>query len=89
MIKAKFHYASWFEAGRRQVRSWSATSFEPASITEFGFKESILFDDNVGLRPYNVEGATFVNPALKGASSPAQTFLNFLPSKSISCEGPA
>jgi len=30
-VKAKFHYASWFEAGRRQVRSWSATSFEPAS----------------------------------------------------------
>jgi len=37
-FKAKFHYASWsgvgsnrFEAGRRQVRSCSATSFEPAS----------------------------------------------------------
>jgi len=30
-VKAKFHYASWFEAGRRQVRSWSATSFEPFS----------------------------------------------------------
>jgi len=40
-VKFKFHYASWFEAGRRQVRSqiplhylvrsWSATSFEPAS----------------------------------------------------------
>jgi len=29
-VKAKFHYASWFEAGRRQVRSSSATSFEPA-----------------------------------------------------------
>jgi len=28
-VKAKFHYASCFEAGRRQVRSWSATSFEP------------------------------------------------------------
>ena len=27
-VKAKFHYASWFEAGRRQVRSWSATSFD-------------------------------------------------------------
>ena len=22
-VKAKFHYASWFEAGRRQVRSWN------------------------------------------------------------------
>ena len=40
-VKVKFHYASWFEAGRRQVqiqiplrclvRSWSATGFEPAS----------------------------------------------------------
>jgi len=28
-LKAKFHYASWFEAGRRPA--WSATSFEPAS----------------------------------------------------------
>jgi len=31
LVKAKFHYASWFEAGRRQVRSGSVTSFEPAS----------------------------------------------------------
>jgi len=41
VLKAKFHCTSWFEAGRRQVRSqiplrylvrsWSATSFEPAS----------------------------------------------------------
>ena len=32
---------SWFEAGRRQIRSWSATSFEPAySVMEFGFKRS-------------------------------------------------
>jgi len=41
-IKAKFHYASWFEVGSELVRSWfeagrrpasnlSATSFEPAS----------------------------------------------------------
>jgi len=36
IIKAKFHYASWFEAGRRQVRSQVPlrylvrTSFEPA-----------------------------------------------------------
>ena len=36
LIKAKFHYASWFEAGRRQVRSQIPlrylvrTSFEPA-----------------------------------------------------------
>jgi len=36
-LKAKFHYASWFEAGRRQARSQIPlrylirTSFEPAS----------------------------------------------------------
>jgi len=40
-VKAKFHYTSWFKAGRRQVRSqiplrylvwsWSATWYEPAS----------------------------------------------------------
>jgi len=46
-IKAKFHYAIWFDAGRRQVRRWSATSFEPVcdqlrtifepdSVMEFG-----------------------------------------------------
>jgi len=40
-IKAKFHYASWFETGRRQVRSLSATSFEPASVMEFGFKHAV------------------------------------------------
>jgi len=48
-FEAKLHYAIWFEAGRRQVRSWSPTSFErvcdqlrisfePASVMEFGFK---------------------------------------------------
>jgi len=37
-LKAKFHYASWFEARRRQIRSWSPTSFEPASVMEFGSK---------------------------------------------------
>jgi len=31
IVQAKFHYASWFEAG---------TSFEPASVMEFGFTES-------------------------------------------------
>ena len=47
-LKAKFHYASWFEAGCRQIWSWSATSFEhvcdqlwtsfkPASVMKFGF----------------------------------------------------
>ena len=47
-VKAKFHYASWFEAGSELVPSWfeagrrpasnlSAISFEPASVMEFGF----------------------------------------------------
>ena len=35
-FEAKLHYAIWFEAGRRQVRSWSAASFEPDSVMEFG-----------------------------------------------------
>jgi len=30
-VKAKFHYAIWFEAGRRPASILSATSFEPAS----------------------------------------------------------
>ena len=37
-VKAKFNYATWFEAGPRQVRSWSPTSFEPDGVMEFGFK---------------------------------------------------
>ena len=37
-LKAKFHCASWFEAGGRQVQSLTATSFEPASVMEFGFR---------------------------------------------------
>jgi len=28
LIQSKFHYAIWFEAGRREARSWSATSLE-------------------------------------------------------------
>jgi len=36
LLTAKFHYAIWFKAGRRQVRSWSTTSFEPDSVMEFG-----------------------------------------------------
>ena len=45
LLKAKFHYAIWFETGRRQVRSWlqSATSFEQDSVMEFGFNCYILF----------------------------------------------
>jgi len=37
-VKAKFHYASWFEAGSKlQVGDQLLTKFEPASIMEFGF----------------------------------------------------
>jgi len=42
-FKAKFHYASWFEAGSKLVRSWFEAgsklvrSFEPDSVMEFGF----------------------------------------------------
>jgi len=41
-VKAKLHYASWFKAGRRQVRSQIPlrylvrTSSEPDSVMEFG-----------------------------------------------------
>ena len=36
ILKAKFHYASWFEAGSKLV----ADRFEPASVMEFGFYDS-------------------------------------------------
>jgi len=58
LVKAKFHYASWFEGGSQLVQSWFEagcrqvratsfepvcdqlrTSFEPASVMEFGFKD--------------------------------------------------
>ena len=34
LLKAKFHYTSWFGAGSELVRSW----FEPDSVMEFGFE---------------------------------------------------
>jgi len=43
MLKAKFHYTSWFGAGSNLVRSQIPlrylirTSSEPASVMEFGF----------------------------------------------------
>ena len=51
-FEAKFHYAIWFEAGsklvadrfeagRRPASNLSATSFEPASVMEFGFYPSL------------------------------------------------
>jgi len=47
LLKAKFRYASWLEAGSKLARSWSPTSFEPVcaqlrtsfepdSVMEFG-----------------------------------------------------
>jgi len=30
-VKAKFHYAIWFEAGRREVRSWFEAGRRPAA----------------------------------------------------------
>jgi len=48
-LKAKFHYASWFEAGLKLVRSWFEagsnqlrTNFEPASVMEFSFKLTLF-----------------------------------------------
>jgi len=42
LLKAKFHYANWFEAGSKLVadrfEAGRRTSFEPASVMEFGFK---------------------------------------------------
>jgi len=37
LLKAKFHYAIWFEAGSKLVGNQLRTSFEPASVMEFGF----------------------------------------------------
>jgi len=38
VVKAKFHYASWFEAGLELVRSWSQTY----SKLKFGLSPSLL-----------------------------------------------
>jgi len=46
LVKAKFHYASWFEAGSKLVtdrfEAGLRTSFKPASVMEFGFKIAII-----------------------------------------------
>jgi len=34
LLKAKFHYASWFGAGSKLVQRW----FKPDSVMEFGFE---------------------------------------------------
>ena len=39
-VKVKFHYASWFGATSKLVRSW----FEPDSVMEFGF-EQVFYRD--------------------------------------------
>jgi len=41
-IKAKFHYASWFEAGSKLVGDHLRTSFKPDSVMEFGFNLTTL-----------------------------------------------
>jgi len=41
-VKARFHYASWFEAGSKLVGDQLRTSFEPANVMEFGFNEMYL-----------------------------------------------
>jgi len=46
ILKAKFHYAI---AGSKLVRSWSATSFESASVMEFGFKGTFFVLSECGL----------------------------------------
>jgi len=40
-VKAKFHYASWFEAGSKLVADQLRTSFEPASVMEFDFNGAV------------------------------------------------
>jgi len=37
VLKGKFHYAIWFEAGRRPASNQLRTSSEPASVMEFVF----------------------------------------------------
>ena len=39
-IKAKFHYASWFEAASKLVADQLRTSFESDSVMEFGFYDT-------------------------------------------------
>jgi len=42
LVKAKFHYASWFGAGSKPVADQLRTSFESASVMEFGLTERRL-----------------------------------------------
>jgi len=51
-IKAKFHYASWFETGSKLAGSWSPTSFEPDSVMEFGFNDVFTRRRNCSFAEY-------------------------------------
>jgi len=42
LLKAKFHYAIWFEAGSKLVADMSATSFEPDSVWNLAFSVFML-----------------------------------------------
>jgi len=48
---AKFHYAIWFGAGSKLVRTrqrngiWLQTNLEPASVMEFGFTYTTTTSD--------------------------------------------
>jgi len=42
-FEAKFHYTIWFEACRRPASNLSATSFESASVMEFGFNKIMKY----------------------------------------------
>jgi len=66
-VKAKFHYASWFEAGSKpnsitlsgsnRLRTSFQTSSEPASVMEFGFYRNAVLTEavtsNIQLMPLN------------------------------------
>ena len=57
----KFHYASWFGAGSKLVRSWAPTSFEPDSVMEFGL--TVRADDD--------DRRTSTSPTTSGDREPA------------------
>jgi len=61
-VKVKFHYAICFEAGSKLVadRFEAATSFEPASVMEFGFYQKYC----ITLLPHAVNCVRFCFLAL-------------------------
>jgi len=44
-VKAKFHYAIWFEADRRPASNQLRTIFEAASVMQFGFRFPLLYSE--------------------------------------------